>query len=140
MSADTTGATDVVAPKRERLPDTRESITHKFQVDGHEGYITVGLYPDGRPGELFIKMSKQGSTVSGLVDTIGVLTSLSLQYGVPIEALAGKFEFMRFEPSGWTGNEDIRRAHSVVDYIFRWLGFRFSEAYRSQAKREEPGE
>ena len=135
MSVDTAPAqagTDVVPPKRERLPDARESVTHKFQVDGHEGYMTVGLYPDGRPGELFVKMAKQGSTISGLVDTIGVLTSLALQYGVPVEALAGKFEYMRFEPSGWTPNEEIHRAHSLVDYIFRWLGLRYSRPYRAQ--------
>ena len=136
MSADPPAETTLAAaPNRERLPDDRQSVTHKFNIDGHEGYVTVGLYPDGRPGELFIKMAKQGSTVSGLVDTIGVLTSLTLQYGVPVETLARKFSFTRFEPSGWTQNEEIRRAHSVVDYIFRWLGLKFSAEFR---REQEP--
>jgi ribonucleoside-diphosphate reductase alpha chain len=100
-------------------------------VGDHEGYLIVGLFEDGRPGELFLKMEKQGSAVSGLMDTIGVLTSLALQYGVPVEALARKFEYMRFEPSGWTENESIRHAHSITDYIFRWLGLRFSQEYRA---------
>ncbi len=125
-------STDAPGPRRERLPDTRKSITHKFSISGNEGYFTVGLYPDGRPGELFIKMAKQGSTISGLVDTIGVLTSLALQYGVPVESLADKLSYMRFEPSGWTGSEDIHRAHSVSDYIFRWLGLQFSDEFRAQ--------
>lgn len=110
---------------RERLPDTRQSITHKFSVDGHEGYITAGMYPDGRLGEVFIKMAKQGSTVSGLTDTIAVLTSLCLQYGVPVDKLSEKLSHTRFEPSGWTKNEDIRQATSIVDYVFRWLGMTF---------------
>lgn len=130
MSADTLTGSAVAAPcppRRERLPDTRQSITHKFNIYEHEGYITVGLYADGRPGELFIKMAKQGSTISGLADTIGVLTSLALQYGVPVHTLADKFSYMRFEPSGRTSNADLRQAHSVVDYIFRWLGLTFGE-------------
>ena len=127
-------------PHRERLPDTRHSITHKFQIDGHEGYLTVGLFPDGRPGELFIKMAKQGSTISGLVDTIGILTSLSLQYGVPIEALARKFEYMRFAPDGRTKNEEIHRAHSIVDYIFRWLGQEFSPEYQAEKNAHSEAE
>jgi ribonucleoside-diphosphate reductase alpha chain len=118
-------------PRRELLPDTRDSITHKFSIDGHEGYITVGLFEDGRPGELFIKMAKEGSTMSGLMDTIGILTSLALQYGVPVEALTRKFEHMRFEPAGVTKNDRIRTAQSVVDYIFRWMGLAFSEVYRA---------
>lgn len=121
---------DATLPTRSRLPATRQSVTHKFNIDGHEGYITVGLFEDGRPGELFIKMAKQGSTMSGLADAVGVLTSLALQYGVPVEALARKFEYVQFEPSGWTKNEEIQHAHSVVDYIFRWMGLRFSPAYR----------
>ena len=119
---------------RQRLPDTRQSITHKFSISGHEGYVTVGLYDDGRPGELFIKMAKEGSTLSGLMDTVGILTSMALQYGVPVEALARKFEYMRFEPSGWTQNGHIRHAHSVVDYIFRWLGIVFSPEYRGECE------
>ena len=124
-------------PHRVRLPDVRQSVTHKFSVDGHEGYIIVGLFDDGRPGELFLKMAKQGSTLSGLLDTVGVLASLCLQYGVPVEALARKFEYMRFEPSGWTKNEDIRQAHSIVDYIFRWFGQSFSDEYRQSNKNAE---
>ena len=118
-------------PARARLPDTRDSITHKFSISGHEGYFTVGLYEDGRPGELFIKMAKQGSTMAGLMDTIGILTSLSLQFGVPVDALARKFQNMRFEPSGWTRNPEIREATSVVDYVFRWLGITFSSEFRN---------
>jgi ribonucleoside-diphosphate reductase alpha chain len=121
-----------ILPMRARLLDTRDSITHKFSISGHEGYFTVGLYDDGRPGELLIKMAKQGSTMSGLMDTIGVLTSLALQYGVPAETLARKFEQMRFEPSGWTRNAEIRNATSVVDYVFRWLGITFSAEFRTE--------
>jgi ribonucleoside-diphosphate reductase alpha chain len=116
--------------KRERLPETRRSITHKFEVNQLEGYITVGFYDDGRPGEVFVKIAKHGSTISGLLDTIAVLTSIALQYGVPVETLARKFEFTRFEPSGWTNNPDLRRANSIVDYLFRWLGSQCSEDYR----------
>jgi ribonucleoside-diphosphate reductase alpha chain len=117
-------------PKRERLPETRQSLTHKFEVGQLEGYITVGFYEDGRPGEVFLKIAKHGSTISGLLDTIAVLTSMALQYGVPVETLARKFEFTRFEPSGWTKNPDLRRVNSVVDYLFRWLGRQCSEEYR----------
>ncbi|MBS0264026.1 MAG: vitamin B12-dependent ribonucleotide reductase [Planctomycetes bacterium] len=120
----------VPAPFRRHLPATRRSLTHKFSVGGHEGYITVGLFEDGKPGELFITMAKEGSTIGGLMDTIGTLTSLSLQYGVPVEAMVNKFAHMRFEPSGWTGNADIPNAKSVPDYIFRWLGMEFISGYR----------
>ena len=120
------------SPHRTRLPMTRSSVTHKFAIDQHEGYITVGLFDDNRPGELFVKMAKEGSTMGGLMDTIGILTSLALQYGVPVETLARKFEHVSFEPSGWTRNPSIRRASSVIDYIFRWLGMQFSEAYRQE--------
>jgi ribonucleoside-diphosphate reductase alpha chain len=120
----------VPAPFRRHLPATRRSLTHKFSVGGHEGYVTVGLFEDGKPGELFIVMAKEGSTIGGLMDTIGTLTSLSLQYGVPLEALVNKFAHMRFEPSGWTGNPDIPNAKSVPDYIFRWLGMEFIPGYR----------
>ena len=113
------------APRRERLPDTRQSITHKFSVNGHEGYITVGLYPDGRPGELFITMAKEGSTVGGLMDCFGTAVSMSLQYGVPLDVYVNKFSHARFEPQGYTTNPDIRVATSIVDYIFRWLGLTF---------------
>jgi ribonucleoside-diphosphate reductase alpha chain len=117
-------------PKRERLPDTRQSLTHKFNVGGHEGYINVGLYPDGRPGELFLTMAKEGSTVGGMMDAFGTAISLSLQYGVPLEVLVNKFSHMRFEPMGHTPNPDIRIAKSVVDYIFRWLGNTFLPGFR----------
>jgi ribonucleoside-diphosphate reductase alpha chain len=117
-------------PRRERLPDTRQSITHKFSVGGHEGYINVGLYPDGRPGELFITMAKEGSTVGGMMDAFGTAISLSLQYGVPLEVLVNKFSHTRFEPMGYTPNPDIPIAKSIVDYIFRWLGLTFLPGYR----------
>jgi ribonucleoside-diphosphate reductase alpha chain len=118
------------APARRRLPDTRNSITHKFVVGGHEGYITVGLFEDHTPGELFITMAKEGSTIGGLMDVIGTETSLALQYGVPLEALVTKFSHARFEPSGWTSNPDIPHAKSVVDYIFRFLGNTFIPGYK----------
>ncbi|MDP8905308.1 MAG: vitamin B12-dependent ribonucleotide reductase [Chloroflexota bacterium] len=112
-------------PYRRRLPDERRAITHKFQVAGHEGYITVGLYPDGQPGEIFLKMAKEGSTVSGLMDSLATMTSISLQYGVPLRDLVNKFAHSRFEPAGFTGNQEIPIAKSIVDYVFRWLGSRF---------------
>lgn len=117
-------------PRRERLPDTRQSLTHKFNVGGHEGYINVGLYPDGRPGELFITMAKEGSTVGGLMDCFGTAISICLQYGVPLEVLVNKFSHTRFEPMGHTTNPDVRIAKSVVDYIFRWLGITFLDGFR----------
>ena len=120
------------APFRRHLPSTRRSVTHKFSVGGHEGYVTFGLFEDGKPGELFITMAKEGSTIGGLMDTIGTLTSLALQYGVPLEALVNKFSHMRFEPSGWTGNQDIPNAKSVPDYIFRWAGMEFIPGFREQ--------
>jgi ribonucleoside-diphosphate reductase alpha chain len=101
--------------RRERLPDTRNSLTHKFNISGHEGYLNVGLYPDGRPGELFITMAKEGSTVGGLMDAFGTAISMSLQYGVPLEVLVNKFSHTRFEPMGHTTNPDIRIAKSLVD-------------------------
>ncbi len=110
---------------RHRLPEERASLTHKFSIAGHEGYITVGLYPTGEPGEIFIKMAKEGSTVSGLMDSFATATSLSLQHGVPLKVLCEKFAHTRFEPSGWTGNEHIGYAKSIMDYIFRWLQLRF---------------
>jgi len=118
------------APRRERLPDTRRSITHKFNVGGHEGYITVGLYDDGRPGELFITMAKEGSTIGGLMDAFGTAVSMSLQYGVPLEVYVKKFSHTRFEPWGYTKNPDIPVAKSLVDYLFRWMGNEFIAGYR----------
>jgi len=112
-------------PTRRRLPMDRQAICHKFDIAGHEGYIHVGFYEDGTPGEIFIKMAKEGSTISGLMDTIATLTSLALQYGVPLEALVSKFGHVRFEPSGFTQNPDIPYAKSLTDYIFRFLGTRF---------------
>ena len=123
-------------PRRERLPDTRQSLTHKFSVNGHEGYITAGLYDDGRPGEVFITMAKEGSTVGGLMDCFGTAISMSLQYGVPLEVLVNKFSHTRFEPMGHTKNPDVRIAKSVVDYIFRWMdiSFRKDEAEGNAAE------
>jgi ribonucleoside-diphosphate reductase alpha chain len=112
-------------PQRRRLPDERKSITHKFSIAGHEGYITVGTYEDGQPGEVFITMSKEGSTISGLMDGFATAVSLALQYGVPLRVLVDKFSHMRFEPSGFTNNKEIPIAKSICDYIFRWLGLKF---------------
>src|SRR5213592_1234612 len=117
-------------PVRHRMPDTRTSLTHKFEIAGHEGYITVGLYEHGQPGELFITMSKEGSTIGGLMDTVGTLTSIALQYGVPLESLVKKFAYQRFEPSGFTKNPDIRHATSITDYVFRWLACQFIKGYK----------
>ncbi|HOB33381.1 MAG TPA: vitamin B12-dependent ribonucleotide reductase, partial [Verrucomicrobiota bacterium] len=117
-------------PLRRRLPDTRTAVTHKFDIAGHEGYLTVGLFEDGRPGELFITMAKEGSTIGGLMDSIGTLTSMALQYGVPLEALVRKFAHQRFEPSGFTKNPEIRNASSITDYVFRWLALQFVPGYR----------
>jgi ribonucleoside-diphosphate reductase alpha chain len=117
-------------PVRHRMPDTRTSLTHRFEIAGHEGYITVGLYEDRQPGELFITMSKEGSTIGGLMDTVGTLTSIALQYGVPLESLVKKFAYQRFEPSGFTKNPDIRHATSITDYVFRWLACQFIKGYK----------
>jgi len=110
---------------RRRLPEVRPSVTHHFRIANHEGYLIVGLYPNGSPGEIFIKMAKEGSTISGLMDTIGTTVSVGLQHGVPLKVLCEKLAHMRFEPSGWTGNEQIGYAKSLMDYIFRWLELRF---------------
>ncbi len=115
----------VAKPVRRRLPSDRQAICHKFDIAGHEGYIHVGFFEDATPGEIFIKMAKEGSTISGLMDTVGVLTSMALQYGVPLEVLVSKFSHVRFEPSGFTKNPDIPMAKSLIDYIFRFLGTRF---------------
>jgi ribonucleoside-diphosphate reductase alpha chain len=127
---DKAAAKVTAAPRRERLPDTRRSVTHKFNVGGHEGYITVGLYDDGRPGELFITMAKEGSTIGGLMDAFGTSVSMSLQYGVPLEVYVKKFSHTRFEPWGYTKNPDIPVAKSLVDYLFRWMGTEFIPGYR----------
>ncbi|MBY0311743.1 MAG: adenosylcobalamin-dependent ribonucleoside-diphosphate reductase [Phycisphaerales bacterium] len=120
----------VERPMRRRLADTRASITHKFNIGGHEGYLTVGLYEDGMPGELFITMAKEGSTIGGLMDSLGTAVSVALQYGVPVESLVNKFTHQRFEPAGITANRDIPFAKSLVDYIFRWMGMEFIPGYR----------
>jgi ribonucleoside-diphosphate reductase alpha chain len=117
-------------PLRRRLSDTRQALTHKFDIAGHEGYLTVGLFDDGQPGELFITMAKEGSTIGGLMDSIGTLTSMAFQYGVPLDALARKFAHQRFEPSGFTKNPEIRNASSITDYVFRWLAIQFIPGYR----------
>jgi ribonucleoside-diphosphate reductase alpha chain len=112
-------------PARRKLPDERQAITHKFSIAGHEGYITVGMYEDGKPGEIFLVMAKEGSTISGLMDAFATSISMALQYGVPLEALVEKFSHVRFEPSGFTKNPEIPYAKSITDYIFRWLASKF---------------
>jgi ribonucleoside-diphosphate reductase alpha chain len=116
---------EAAKPIRRRLPDERHSITHKFDIAGHEGYITVGLYEDGQPGELFLVMAKEGSTISGFADAFAQAISYALQYGVPLQDLVDKFSHVRFEPSGMTKNPDVRFAKSIVDYIFRWMAAKF---------------
>jgi len=118
-------STKKVVPQRHRLPDERQAITHKFEIAGHQGYLTVGMYEDGAPGELFLVMAKEGSTVSGLMDAFATSISMALQYGVPLKVLVDKFAHMRFEPSGFTKNPEIPMAKSIMDYIFRWLGSKF---------------
>ena len=136
-------AAPAAGPRRKKLPDERRALTHKFSVGGHEGYITVGLYEDGTPGEIFLTMAKEGSTISGLMDAFATAISLTLQYGVPLEALVEKFSHMRFEPAGYTKNPEIPIAKSLVDYIFRYLASRFLTAdLRARAgviTREENG-
>ncbi|MCP4038043.1 MAG: vitamin B12-dependent ribonucleotide reductase, partial [bacterium] len=112
-------------PHRNKLPDERAAVTHKFSIAGHEGYLTVGMYDDGMPGEIFLRMAKEGSTVSGLMDTIATMTSMALQYGVPLRTLVDKFSHTRFEPAGFTNNRDIPIAKSITDYVFRYLGNRY---------------
>jgi ribonucleoside-diphosphate reductase alpha chain len=120
----------VAGPHRRRMAVTGSSLRHKFDVAGHEGYLHVGLYDDGAPGELFITMAKEGSTVGGMMDAFATAVSLCLQYGVPLESLVKKFSHQRFEPSGMTTNRDIPFAKSIVDYVFRWLGLTFLEEFR----------
>ena len=113
------------AANRHRLPDERVGLTHHFSIAGHEGYLTVGLYPNGQPGEIFIRMAKEGSTIAGLMECFGTVVSISLQHGVPLKVLCDKLSHTRFEPSGWTGNEELGYAKSIMDYLFRWMGLRF---------------
>ena len=128
---------DEYRPRRRKLADEREAFTHKFSIAGHEGYLTVGSYEDGAPGEIFLRMAKEGSTISGLMDTIATMTSIALQYGVPLKALVDKFSHTRFEPSGFTNNREIPIAKSITDYVFRYLGNRYIEAEVSTSDVEE---
>ncbi|TAM83485.1 MAG: hypothetical protein EPN47_05080 [Acidobacteria bacterium] len=118
-------ASQMQEPLRRRLPDERKAIVHHFSVGGHEGYLMVGLYEDGQPGEIFIRMAKEGSTIAGLMDSLGIAISLALQYRVPLRVLCQKFSHTRFEPSGWTGFKEIEYAKSIMDYIGRYLSLKF---------------
>jgi ribonucleoside-diphosphate reductase alpha chain len=130
----------VYRPVRRKLQDERQSITHKFSIGGHEGYITVGMFEDGTPGEIFVTMAKEGSTISGLMDSFATSVSYCLQYGVPLKFLVDKFGHVRFEPSGWTGNKQIPYAKSIPDYIFRWLASKFLGAeYAANEAGESAG-
>jgi ribonucleoside-diphosphate reductase alpha chain len=138
----------VYRPIRRKLPDERQAVTHKFSIAGHEGYLTVGLYEDGTPGEIFISMAKEGSTISGLMDSFATSVSYGLQYGVPLKFFVDKFSHVRFEPSGYTGNAQVPYAKSIMDYIFRWLALKFigpdaveneaGEALKLRPTEEEP--
>lgn len=123
-------------PTRRRLPDTRQSITHKFEIGETKGYLTVGLFEDGAPGELFIKVAKVGSMIAGLCDAVGILASMALQFGVPLDAICEKLSHSRFEPAGYTRNPDIRIAKSVIDYMFRWLKHQFSDTAKEDLAEE----
>jgi len=124
-------------PLRRKLPDVRDAKTHKFSIVGHDGYLTVGVYEDGQPGEVFLKMAKEGSTISGLMDTVAIMTSIALQYGVPLKALVDKFSHTRFEPSGFTQNPEIPFAKSVMDYVFRWLGLTFLNSEKAAVQPQQ---
>ncbi len=137
-AAGTTEAPAARKPVRRKLPDERTAITHKFSVEGQEGYVTVGLYEDGKPGELFITMAKEGSTLSGVMDAFATAISLTLQYGVPLEFLVNKFSHVRFEPSGWTNNAQIPYAKSIIDYIFRWMASKFLSPEEQAAVGVQP--
>src|SRR5262245_47547138 len=128
------------AAVRKKLPDERQSFTHKFSVAGHEGYIHVGMYETGEPGEIFIKMAKEGSTISGLMDSFATAISLALQHGVPLRLLVDKFSRTRFEPYGFTENPDIPRASSIMDYIFRWLAHKFLSDLEEPNATAKPAE
>jgi len=132
------GSNDLASASRRRLPDERRALTHHFSIAGQEGYLTVGVYEDGLPGEIFITMSKQGSTISGLMDSFATAVSLALQYGVPLEVLCSKFTHVRFEPSGWSGNPKIGYAKSIVDYIFRWIELKFITGEQGELFRAIP--
>jgi ribonucleoside-diphosphate reductase alpha chain len=128
----------VTQPLRRRLPETRKAVTHKFDIAGHEGYLTVGLFEDDSPGELFITMAKEGSTIGGLMDSVATLTSMALQYGVPLDALVKKFSHQRFEPSGFTKNPNIRNCSSIPDYVFRWMSQTFAPGKSETAEPADP--
>ncbi len=134
------GGAPAARPVRHKLPDEREAMTHKFSIAGHEGYLTVGLYESGQPGEIFLRMAKEGSTVSGLMDTIATMTSIALQYGVPLKTLVDKFSHTRFEPAGFTNNPEIPIAKSMMDYVFRYLGHRFLKGQPAVEDEQERGE
>ena len=138
-----TNSCETIQAMPRHLPDERRALTHHFSVAGQEGYLTVGVYEDGRPGELFITMAKEGSTISGLVDAFAMAVSLALRYGVPLQVLCSKFTHMRFEPSGWSGNPKIGYAKSIIDYVFRWLELKFlnceqGELFPPMAGASEP--
>jgi ribonucleoside-diphosphate reductase alpha chain len=139
-SKDDKAVTPDARPARRKLPDERHAITHKFSIAGHEGYITVGMYEDGKPGEIFLVMAKEGSTISGLMDAFATSISMALQYGVPLEALVEKFSHVRFEPSGFTKNPEIPYAKSITDYIFRYLASKFLSADQQQEVGVQAGE
>lgn len=123
---------ETIPATRRHLPDERRAITHHFSIAGQEGYITVGVYEDGSPGEMFVRMAKEGSTVSGLMDAFATVVSLALQHGVPLSVICGKLSHMRFEPSGWSGNPSIGYAKSLMDYIARWLELKFLNGEQGQ--------
>lgn len=133
-----TSSSETIQALRRHLPDERRALTHHFSVAGQEGYLTVGVYEDGRPGELFITMAKEGSTISGLMDAFATAVSLALQYGVPLQVLCGKFTHMRFEPSGWSGNPKIGYAKSIIDYVFRWLEMKFLKSEQGELFQPVP--
>jgi ribonucleoside-diphosphate reductase alpha chain len=132
-----TGAQPARAVRR-RLPDERRAITHHFSIAGESGYLTVGIYEDGSPGEILVRMAKEGSAISGLMDSFGMAASLALQYGAPLSLLCDKFRHMRFEPSGWTGNPEIGYAKSLMDYIARWLELKFLKAQHAPFFEDGP--
>ena len=133
-----TAHSEPVHAVRRRLPDERRAITHHFSVGGQEGYLTVGVYEDGAPGEIFVRMAKEGSTISGLMDSFATVVSLALQHGVPLDLLCGKFSHTRFEPSGWTGNPKIGYATSLMDYLFRWMELRFLKKEQGELFESRP--
>jgi ribonucleoside-diphosphate reductase alpha chain len=130
----------LIRTQRRKLPDERSSITHKFSIAGHEGYLIVGMYEEGAPGEIFIKMAKEGSTLSGFMDGLALSISIGLQYGVPLKALVDKLTNTRFEPSGFTENPSIRYSSSVLDYIARWLGGKFLSSEYLKPRAASSGE